>query len=56
VHLVATLHSGLANKQAVVLSVKESRYARTLDKYRVRLIDDDSEIQVWDIEIALSDE
>jgi len=56
VHPLATLHSGLANKQAVVLSVRESRYAHTLDKYRVRLIDDDSEIQVWDIEIAMSDE
>ena len=52
VRIITTLRRRLANKRAIVLEVRESRYAHTLDKYIVRPIGEESEFLVWDIELA----
>jgi len=52
VRINSTMRNRIANKTAIVISVTESRYAHTLDKYIVCPVGENSEFLVWDIELT----
>jgi hypothetical protein len=48
------MHSRFANKTGVVIEVKQSRHAQTLDKYIVQFENSDQET-FWDIELVAAE-
>ena len=50
VKVTGTIGTRYCNRLGTILSVKVSRYARTLDKYRI-VFDDKSQEDLWDIQL-----